>query len=332
EQNHLRNESAILLEENKALSNFIKTNLRSGGDEQPKHKYDENDVIQNLKSQIQLLMKEKESTTELWRNSLETVDHLEDELRVYEGRTHGYVSKTDVKKLKEDYKKQIKELETELIQTKVSLLESQKSTKSIIDLKTNELKQLNESHQETSQAVQKLQSKIEQLQQEKHNLQAENDKLTSALKEKNKIISMFRIKEKESQMKVNEAIHIVEAALVEKDAALFREKEAKDEAIQLTKALSESVEEANKKAQTELDSAKKQYIEKAQKLKSDMRNLTEFLKQKDLELEKERNAAKVLEEKLDIVQRGNLSIETSSTSKLLLLEKNLESTFQKLVS
>ncbi|GJQ77354.1 hypothetical protein Trydic_g20764 [Trypoxylus dichotomus] len=349
EQNHLRNQSAILVEENKALSNFIKTQLRNGENGQPKHRYDENDVVQNLKSQIQLLVKaifipknlftgiisiefqEKESTTELWRNSLETIDHLEDELRVYEGRTHGYVSKTDVKKLKEDYKKQIKELETELIQTKVSLLESQKSTKSIIDLKINELKQLNESHQETSKAVQNLQSKVEQLQLENQNLQTDNSRLTSALKEKGKVISTLKIKEKESQMKVNEAIQIVEAALVEKDAALFREKQAKDETAHLTKALSESVEEANKKAQVELDLAKRQYIEKAQKLKADMKNLTEFLKQKDFELEKEKNAAKVLEEKLDIMQKGNVSIETSSTSKLLLLEKNLETTFQKLL-
>ncbi|KAI4463963.1 hypothetical protein MML48_4g00006719 [Holotrichia oblita] len=243
---------------------------------QPKNKFNDNDIVENLKSQIHLLMKEKESTTELWKNSLETIDHLEDELRLYEGRSHGYVSKTDVRKMKDDYQKRIKELEIELMQVKVSLLESQKSTKSIIDLKTNELKQLNESHQETSKAVQNLQDKIEGLQQENQNLQAERDKLRSSLQEKNKLVSSLRGKEKESQLKVSEAIQVVEAALFEKDAALYREKQAK-------------------------------------------------------ELEKEKNTSKVLEERLDIIQKGNLTIETSSTSKLLMLEKNLESTFQNLL-
>lgn len=243
----------------------------------------------------------------------------------------------------------MKELEIELMQVKVSLLESQKSTKSIIDLKTNELKQLTESHQETTKAVQNLQDKIERLLQENQNLQAEKDKLTSTLQEKNKLISSLRAKEKESQLKVSEAIQVVDAALFEKDAALYREKQAKgkntllkltfyifskylDEVLQLTKALSDSIQEANKKVQSDLDTAKKQYLEKVQKLKTDMKNLSEFLKQKDLELEKEKNTSKILEEKLDIIQKGNITIETSSTSKLLLLEKNLESTFQNLVN
>lgn len=239
----------------------------------------------------------------------------------------------------------------EVMQAKVSLLESQKSTKSIIDLKTNELKQLYETHQETTKVVQNLEHNVQQLQQENQNLQSERSKLTSILKEKNKAISTLKSKEKESQMRVGEAIQIVDAALLEKDAALLRETQAKgtyyysislilsactfslitDEVLQVTKALSDSIEEANKKMYAELELAKKQYIEKAQILKTDMKDLTEFLKRKDLELEKERNAAKVLEEKLDIIQKGNLSIETSSTSKLLMLEKNLETTFQKLV-
>lgn len=238
----------------------------------------------------------------------------------------------------------------ELMQTKVTLLESQKSTKSIIDLKTNELKQLSETHQETSKVVQNLQNNIQQLQEERQKLQQEKSHLENILKEKKKAIGVLRSKEMESQMKVAEAIQIVDAALLEKDAALLREQQAKgrnteikyiknisfcfvsDEVLQLTKTLTETIDAANKKVEVELESAKKQYTEKAQKLKQDMRNLTESLKQKDLELEKERNSAKVLEEKLGIIQKGNLDMETSSTSKLLVLEKNLETTFQKLVN
>lgn len=129
--------------------------------------------------------------------------------------------------MKEKYHEQIKDLEMVLMQSKVHLLESQKSTKSVIDLKTGELKQLTENHQDTMKAVENLQGNIQRLQIENQNLHQERNKLTQTVSEKNNLISGLRVKEKESQTKVAEAIQIVEAAFIEKDASLLREQQAK---------------------------------------------------------------------------------------------------------
>lgn len=57
EQDDLRNETVKLVRENKALSSYIKQILHNNEDSPTKKTHQENDLIENLKTQIQLLMK-----------------------------------------------------------------------------------------------------------------------------------------------------------------------------------------------------------------------------------------------------------------------------------
>lgn len=60
------------------------------------HEYSEDDLTKNLKGQLTLVMKEKETISELWQCSLRTIDNLEHELQSLDGVTYGYISKKDL--------------------------------------------------------------------------------------------------------------------------------------------------------------------------------------------------------------------------------------------
>lgn len=88
-----------LVRENEELSFRLKNALTVTEQDETEHIYQENDLIENLKKQLSVLAKEKESVVQLWQTALKTVDYLEDELKLYEGRTHGYVPRSELKKV-----------------------------------------------------------------------------------------------------------------------------------------------------------------------------------------------------------------------------------------
>lgn len=62
-----------------------------------------------------------------------------------------------------------------------------------------------------------------------------------------------------------------------------------------------------------------------------MRQMESNLNDKNLDLEQQIRRNKMVEEEMMFLKKGNVCVDDSTTSKLLILEKNLESTFQKLV-
>lgn len=84
-----------MLNENNQLSRKLNEVIQTNISTVP-HDYSEDDLTNNLKTQLTLAMKEKETISELWQCSLKTIDHLEDELRSLDGVTYGYISKKDL--------------------------------------------------------------------------------------------------------------------------------------------------------------------------------------------------------------------------------------------
>lgn len=99
ECNSHRAKITLLVKENSELSRRLKDSLQLSDSEEIDHRYSENDLVENLKNQLNILAKEKESVSQLWQSSLQTIDYLEEELKLFQGRTHGYVSRNDVKKV-----------------------------------------------------------------------------------------------------------------------------------------------------------------------------------------------------------------------------------------
>lgn len=93
------------------------------------------------------------------------------------------------------------------------------------------------------------------------------------------------------------------------------------------------MKEADEKIKKEKELIKEQYNENLSELVKDMRQIKSNLNDKNLDFEQQIRRNKMLEEEMQALRKGNITMDDdSTTSKLLILEKNLESTFQKLVS
>jgi Skp family chaperone for outer membrane proteins len=99
----------------------------------------------------------------------------------------------------------------------------------------------------------------------------------------------------------------------------------------ITEKLTNIVDETNHKAQKDIECLKNIHEEKLHKLEEEVQAVHQELDKKNIELNKYTNECKLMEDEIARIKKGNLQIDDSNTSKLLILEKNLESTFQKLV-
>lgn len=144
-----------------------------------------------------------------------------------------------------------------------------------------------------------------------------------------------------------EAVGIVEAALNEKDAALFREQGLKGKGIpknilnfnnfnieeneKLVQEMTEIVKESQEKITSETNKIKAELNERQRAILEELSQAHNEIKIKTNELQAAKDKSALLEHEIERIHKGHCSIDESEINKLLVLEKNLESTFQKLV-
>lgn len=307
------------MNENKELASRLKEALKIAEHDEIAHIYSENDLIENLKKQLSSLAKEKESVVQLWQTALKTVDYLEDELRLYEGRTHGYVPKHEIKKIQISYQQQIDELHNKIDECNAKLQETRKTSALELYEKTQQLEKETNQLADARNAIERLQEKLT-------DSDAARSALQAALVEKNKQIDGFIVREEIAKNKVREAVNIVETALMEKDAALLREAQTRDEMARLF----EAVQEAEAKTRAEINQIKTESQAKCNNLQQELVKAKDEIQSKNFEIEKQSFKQEALQKEIEVLQKGR-NVE-SDMSKLLVLEKHLESTFQKLVN
>lgn len=91
------------------------------------------------------------------------------------------------------------------------------------------------------------------------------------------------------------------------------------------------MKETEEKIQNEVAIVKTEFGTIQEKLQTNLKNLENEISLKNLEIEKFSTKCSLLESELDRFRKGNITMDDMHTSKLFVLEKNLESTFQKLV-
>lgn len=321
-----------LVSENKELTSRLKEALKITEKEEIGHIYSESDLIDNLKKQLSSLAKEKESVVQLWQTTLKTVDYLEEELRLYEGRTHGYAPKSEIKKLKISYEEQIDALRNKIDESNRKIQETRKDCAQQIDEKTKLLEKQSNSFAEAQRTIKKLEQELKELQENLGESEGARHSLQAALSEKNKQIEGFILREELAKDKVREAVSVVETALMEKDAALLREARSREELSRLSKMLSEVTHETELKAKAEISEIKSECQIKLNELQQKLGKAKEEIRNKTFEIEKCLVKQEGLLKEIEIMRKGSSQNVDSDVNKLLLLEKNLESTFQKLVN
>ncbi|GLV36091.1 hypothetical protein CBL_01855 [Carabus blaptoides fortunei] len=289
------------------------------------------DVVKNLKKQLEIVSQEKDTTFDLWQNSLKTVDHLDIELKVYQRSGHGYISTLELEKEKQKHTLELQELQNKMTMTIKDLNENNKNLLENLSQRTDELSQALDGQRTVLLQIQEKDTEITEMKDRLNNMVYSCNQLQEQLKSKEELINNLFLKDQESKAKVLESIILVEAAIVEKCGAYDRELKAKDEVTELSNSLAQLIKEADEKIKNEVEVIKKQYNENLRRLLDDINELKMESNSKNLELQKVTRGCKILEEEISRRNQGSVLMDDSNTSKLLVLEKNLESSFQKLL-
>ncbi|CAH0559965.1 unnamed protein product [Brassicogethes aeneus] len=291
----------------------------------------ENDIVESLRQQINVLTNEKDYSTQLWQNAMKTIDSLEEDLKYYQSGLEGFVPKNEISKIKHSYEEQVKNLSNELLFTREKLNNLSKSTSNQI---ISEFSKIDKSHQvqeNSFKIIKNLEEEILNLQQRLQECLNVNKNQEKKLKEQDRQIILATKKNEEYIVKIMESIQIVEAALVEKDGALYREKEYKSKILELNDLLNDYMKESQEKLLKETAEIRQEYNKKILEMEQELKDSQNDLKIKAFEIEKLSGKCSILECEIERVLKGNTHIDESGTSKLLVLEKNLETTFQKLL-
>nr|CAI5847178.1 unnamed protein product [Callosobruchus analis] len=309
-----------ILEENKNLSSELNELLSSRDTSFPRK---QDDMVDNLRQQISSLLLEKEHVTTLWQESIASVG----EFRGAQSYTE-LVSKPDLEQMRK-YEQKINELELSLQTVQKQLEHEQQRSK----MQAQEKKRTAdlETESEAIQIIKNLEEEILTLQNRLLQIEKSKVQIEKSLKNRDQYIQRILVKNKESEEKVREAVQVVEAALLEKDAALYREKETREQIQKINQDIDDIVRNTENKIKMEVASVTAQCDKKCQELGEMLRMAQEELRMKSLEIEKYQTKCELFESELDKFRKGNYDFSDSNASKLLILEKNLESTFQKLL-
>lgn len=296
------------------------------------HIYTENDLIDNLNKQLAALAVEKESVVQLWQTALKTVDYLEQELRLYEGRTHGYVPINEIKKLKTSYELQIETLQKRIRDCNLKIENTKIQCTQELDQRTKLIEKQTDKLTDAQNIINKLELQLNHFEEKVKNLEVARDALQTNLTDKNKQIEEFLVREQLSKSKVREAINVVESALMEKDNALLREAQAREDLAKFRRVYSELVQENEMKANTEINKIKSTYLGKLMHFEESLTTAQKEIQTKNYEIEKQFFQLEILQKQIEFLQTGSSQNKECNINKLLMLEKNLETTFQKLAS
>lgn len=150
----------------------------------------ENDsLITNLKQQITILLSEKDCISKLWQEGVKTMDHLEDELKVYRSGYDSFVPKKDFLQAKNLYENKIDELQLKLQHAEKKLDEALKRNQHTIENKRSDIDQSLENQASALKIVRNLESEVLHLQKRLQEYSEEKRHLEKVLLNKDDVIN-----------------------------------------------------------------------------------------------------------------------------------------------
>ncbi|XP_063895583.1 girdin [Helicoverpa armigera] len=333
-QTVVEEEIRSLIADNQKLSQQVGMLLKEKLDNaRQANNQDQGKELDELKKQVTLLAKERDSLHVLWQTSQKTIDALETELKTYQsydkrGQQNSTEERRDLELKLETALTDYIELEKNHkdLQTKHSILEN--------DLKTKE-KEIN-SYKERGKALEdKLNDVTKSLEEFKINLAVEkknSEDLKAQLSLCQKECGEKVKREAEAKSKVAEALQLYEVVSKQKNEAYKTIQELTREVTDLKHALSNIRHDIESSCRKEMDEIKEKYNEKVSDMLQHIRNLDAELVEKGLLLNKTLRENKILIASNENYLKQQKDTLTSVDPKLALAEQKLEALFQELVS
>ncbi|KAJ8720731.1 hypothetical protein PYW08_006196 [Mythimna loreyi] len=296
------------------------------------HNQDYSKELEELKKQVAVLAKERDSLHVLWQTAQKTIDALENELKTYQSYDNrGKQSSTEERR---DFELKLETALTDYIelenkhkdlQTKHCILEN--------DLKNRE-KEIATYKERGKELEERLNDVTKSLEEHKINLAVERKNCEDlkgqlGLCQKECVEKVKR--EAEAKAKVAEALQLYDVVSEQKNEAYKTIQELTREIAQLKHALSSIRRDIETSCRKEMDEVKEKYNEKVADMLQHIRNLDAELVEKGLLLNKTLRENKVLLASNESYLKQQKAALESVDPKLALAEQKLETMFQELV-
>uniref|UniRef100_A0A1B0BUK9 Uncharacterized protein n=1 Tax=Glossina palpalis gambiensis TaxID=67801 RepID=A0A1B0BUK9_9MUSC len=237
-----------------------------------------NDAYKNVRKQIDYLQTENNDLRLLHKNSQKTIENLEKEIQNYRNQLF---KPTSVCEVKHKYTTALKLLECTIANQKTELKEKACVIESLFDERKNlrnQVEKLEKCLEEKDKQLEKMPQTLEslnKLQDQLKEITKHNNDLQSALKQSKIAIEERFNREQNALQKVQEALAIAEAAVVDKDDALKRERILKEECDNIASTIGQVMDEAARKVEKDMETMRRKYVEKEKVLLAEKNKLLE---------------------------------------------------------
>ncbi|XP_075223008.1 sodium channel and clathrin linker 1-like isoform X2 [Lycorma delicatula] len=303
----------------------------------------ENDErVRSIERRLKIVMQEKDMAVELFQNSVQRIELLEDELHNNDDKKHFDIFKRQMKEahlqMQSDYSDAIKILEQKLLNVSSELeFESKKVLQKEAELadlqkKINEFEITQASQVEWQKIEHGLRERCSELEsrcielesilrvrptqaledEERltcrlENVEKQRDELQTALEGSQNLVEDLASQLNEARSKVSEAIMMVETTLVEKQQAQYQLVLCNNECRRLQKELMDLIEEAGCKVKNEVDAVKKNFEKQLMDAELQVNALEKERNKKINQLEKQQGEITKLEIELEEIKRKSVS-------------------------
>ncbi|CAG9571667.1 unnamed protein product [Danaus chrysippus] len=293
---------------------------------------DQREELEELKKQVNLLTKERDSLHVLWQTSQKTIDALDVELKAYQNYDDGHGKQNSNDKRDLEYK-----LDTALSDY-VELETKYKKIHSELNHVEKELKDKEKDIIHYKEKCNALEIEVDNL---KKSLDEYKISLTTERKSRDDIKEQLLLsqkecvdkikKEAEAKTKVAEALQLFDVVTTQKNEAYKKIAEITEELNSLKQTICHIERKAEANYRKELDELKQNYNEKVSDMLQHIRNLDAELVEKGLLLNKTMRENKVLQTSNENYMKQQQNDMSSVDPKLALAEQRLEAMFQELV-
>ncbi|XP_063366394.1 dynein regulatory complex subunit 4-like [Cydia amplana] len=326
-------EVRALISDNEKLSRQVKMLLKERLESEAHQDVDYSKELEDLRKQVNLIAKERDSIHVLWQTSQRTIEALENELQTYQGYEKG--NKQDIKEENRGLELKLDTALRDYIELESKYKELQKKNNTMENELINREKEINTYKERGKTLENKLEKTAKDLEENRINLAVErknNEDLKSQLTTLQKEYTEKVKKEMEAKSKVAEALQLFDLVTREKNELQKKLAKLTGEMSTLKQTLTRVKQDTESSYRAELDEVKEKYNEKVADMLEHIRNLDTELVEKGLLLSKTLRENKVLQASNESYLKQQRSELKSVDPRLALAEQRIEALFQELVA
>ncbi|XP_037976627.2 nuclear matrix constituent protein 1 [Plutella xylostella] len=333
-QTVVEREIRALIADNQKLSQqvgaLLKEKLQSARNA---HDGNTDEEVEELRKQVNLLTKERDSLHVLWQTSQKTIDALETELKTYQGYDgRGHQKVADEKR---GLELKLQSALTDYIDIETKYKELTSKHQQLENELRSKNKELEINQVKAKDLEQKLEETSKVLEEHRINLAVEKKSsgdMKSYLAMSQKECVELVKKEAEAKAKVAEALQLFDVVSAQKNEAYKNLSETTEELTKLKHTLANVKHDTEAAFRTEIDEVKEKYNEKVADMLSHIKNLDSELVEKGLLLNKALREIKVLQSANESYLKAQQESSKFVDPKLALAEQRMEAMFQELLS